>query len=212
MIVVYQDHPEQHVVVGDVWFSELIEGYWRFQNVSPLRQKCWRCWNQCFPSSVTRSNLSSLITIFEMTIFLHCVLCFLPVRFPWAIVISDMLFFLWHRSPRSIGRTEFFLWLTNNLLSYGSHRAIFDWFGEIGVGLEEPGWSVSPSDCWTRFSTGRCSTVEPNSLFPLVQLRSRLKEIFGGGRGDRYCFSYNFLQFSIFQLLQWNSLEVFLEG
>ena len=37
-------------------------------------------------------------------------------------------------------------------------------------------------------------TVERISrlVFPLVQLRSRLKEIFGGGRGDRYCFSYNF--------------------
>ena len=30
-----------------------------------------------------------------------------------------MLFFLCHGFPQSIGRTEFFLQLTNNLLSYG---------------------------------------------------------------------------------------------
>ena len=59
------------------------------------------------------------------------------------------------------------------------------------VGLEEPKWTVSPSDCWTSFPTGRCSTVEPKSSFPLVQLRSFLKKIFGGGRGDKYCLLYN---------------------
>ena len=62
------------------------------------------------------------------------------------------------------------------------------------VGLEEPGWSASPNDCWPSFPTGWCSTVEPWS-FPLVQLRSCVKEIIGGGRRD-----LPFIQcFSVFQ-------------
>ena len=78
------------------------------------------------------------------------------------------------------------------------------------VGLEQPDWSVSPSDCWTSLPTGRCSTVEPDWSFPSVQLRSCFNEIFGG-RGDKYCLSYNISPFSIFQLLKYNGLEVFLE-
>ena len=74
-------------------------------------------------------------------------------------------------------------WVTG--LPERSSMGLGDW-----VGLEEPNWTVSPSDCWTSFPTGRCSTVEPWSC-PLFQLRSCLKEIFGGGRGDKYCLSYN---------------------
>ena len=58
------------------------------------------------------------------------------------------------------------------------------------VGLEDPAWSASPSDCWTSFPTGWCSTVEPDWSFPLVQLWSCFNEIFGGDRGDKYCLSY----------------------
>ena len=73
-------------------------------------------------------KLIRFITTFEMTIFLHCVLFFLSIRFPWSIVISDMLFFLCRGFPRSIGRTELFLQLTNNLLGYGFPRTIFNGF------------------------------------------------------------------------------------
>ena len=67
-----------------------------------------------------------------------------------------------------------------------SRLVLGDW-----VSLEEPRWTVSPSDCWTSFPTGRCSTVEPKLSFPFAQSRSFLKEIFGGGRGDKYCLLYN---------------------
>ena len=59
------------------------------------------------------------------------------------------------------------------------------------VGLENPARNASPSDCWTSFPTGWCSTVEPDWSFPLIQLRSCVKEIFIGGRGDKYRHSFN---------------------
>ena len=39
-------------------------------------------------------KLVHFITTFEMTVFLHCVLFFLSIRFPWFTVTSNMLFFL----------------------------------------------------------------------------------------------------------------------
>ena len=143
-------------------------------------------------------ELIRVITIFELTIFLHFVQSSFH-KLPCSIVtFQDAFFFLFHKLPRSIRRTKFSLRLTNNLLGHRLPRSIFNGFMEVG--LEEPGWSASPNDCWTSFPTGWCSTVEPWS-FPLVQLRSCFKEIFGGGRGDKYCLSYNFsLPFSIFQL------------
>ena len=77
-------------------------------------------------------ELIRIITIFEMTIFLHFVQFFLSIRFPWSIVISDMLFFLCLGFPRFIGRTELFLQLTNNLLGYGFPRSIFNGFRGLG--------------------------------------------------------------------------------
>ena len=50
-------------------------------------------------------KLVHIITTFEMMVFLHCVLYLLSFRFPSVIVISDMLFFLCHGFPRSVGRT-----------------------------------------------------------------------------------------------------------
>ena len=100
------------------------------------------------------------------------------------------LFSARHRSPRSIGRTWFFLqhsWVTG--CPVRSSMGLGDW-----VGLEEPNWIVSLSDCWTNFPTGRCSIVEPWSC-PLFQLRACFKEIFGGGRGDKCCLVYNFSPF-----------------
>ena len=63
-------------------------------------------------------ELIRIITIFEMTIFLHFVQSFLSIGL-----------------PRSIGRTKLFLQLTNNLLGNGFPRSIvnglrgFGWLG-----------------------------------------------------------------------------------
>ena len=72
---------------------------------------------------------------------------------------------------------------------------------QIGFGIGWVSWEnvaswTSPRDCrttlpcWTSFPTGCCSTVEHNGTFPLVQSWSCRNEIFGGGRGDMYDFSY----------------------
>ena len=87
-------------------------------------------------------------------------------------------------------------------------RSITDWIGLDWVTLESLTRDTSPKDCWTSFQTSCCSTVEPNWSFPLVQLWSCLHEIFGGGRGDKYGLHTELLQFSIFQLLECNELEV----
>ena len=155
-------------------------------------------------------ELIRVITIFEMTIFLHFVQYFLSIKFPWSIVISDMLFFLCLGFPRSIGRTELFLQLTNNLLGYGFLRSIFNGFRELGwLGRTRlkcfSKWLLNEFSNWLMFN---CRT---DWSFPLVQLRSCFKEIFGGGRGDKYCLSYNFSPVFNLQLLQCNLLEVFLE-
>ena len=60
-------------------------------------------------------ELIRVITIFEMTIFLHFVQSFLSIGL-----------------LRSIGRTKFFLQLTNNLLGNGLPRSIFNGFRELG--------------------------------------------------------------------------------
>ena len=59
------------------------------------------------------------------------------------------------------------------------------------VGLEDSAQGASPSDCWTNFPIGRCSTVEPDWSFPSVHLWSCFNETFGGGRGDKYRVSCN---------------------
>ena len=78
--------------------------------------------------------------------------------------------------------------------------------------LSLPACRTSPKDCWTSLPTGCCSTVEPNCSFHLVQSWSWRSEILGGGRSDMYAFHIGLLQFSIWQLFEYNKLEVFLEG
>ena len=78
-------------------------------------------------------ELIRIITIFEMTIFLHFVQSFLSIGLPRSIVIfQDAFFCLSIGLPRSIGRTKFFLQLTNNLLGNGLPRSIFNGFRELG--------------------------------------------------------------------------------
>ena len=85
---------------------------------------------------------------------------------------------------------------------------------EIGwVSWEKVACWTSPRDCRTILPTGCCSTVEPNWSFLLVQSWSCRNEIFGGGRGDMYDFSYK--TSPVFHPNNfWNTikLEVFLEG
>ena len=139
-------------------------------------------------------ELIRIITIFEMTIFLHFVQSFLSIRFPWSIVISDVLFFLFLGFPRSIGRTEFFLQLTNNLLGNGFPRSIFNgfrWLGWLGRTKMKcfSKWLLNEFPNWSMFN---CRTL----IFSFTPIeRSCFKEIFGGGRGDKYCLSYNFSPF-----------------
>ena len=142
-----------------------------------------------FPSSVARSNLSALSRLLRWQS--SCAVC----SFPSPSGFPDPSWFRTCCSSSVAGfpglseelssscnlPTISWIRVSPNDLQWG----LGDW-----VGLEEPDWSVSPSDCWTSFPTGRCSTVEPWS-FPLLQSRSCLKEIFGGGRGDKYCLSYN---------------------
>ena len=88
---------------------------------------------------------------------------------------------------------------------------------QIGFGIGWVGWknfarlatsscdcrTTSPFDCW--------STVEPNGTSSLAQSWS--SEIFGGGRGDMYAFSNKTSPvFSLTKLLEYNKLEMFLEG
>ena len=83
-------------------------------------------------------ELIRIITIFEMTIFLHFVQSFLSIGFPRSIVIlQDVFLFLRIGFLRFMGRTKFFLQLTINLLSKGLPRSIFNGFREL-VGLDEP--------------------------------------------------------------------------
>ena len=76
-------------------------------------------------------ELIRVITIFEITIFLHFVQSSFH-RFPRSIVtFQDAFFFLSIGLHRSIGRTKFFLQLTNNLLGDKLPRSIFNGFREL---------------------------------------------------------------------------------
>ena len=72
-------------------------------------------------------ELIRVMTMFEMTIFLHFVQSFLSIGLPRSIVIFQ------DACLRSIGRTKFFLQLTTNLLGNGLPCSIFN-------GLRELGW------------------------------------------------------------------------
>ena len=68
-----------------------------------------------------------------MIILLHFVQSFLSIGLPRSIVIlQDVFVFLSIGLPRSIGRTKFFLQLTNNLLGNGLPRFFFNGFRELG--------------------------------------------------------------------------------
>ena len=142
-----------------------------------------------FASSVARLNLSKLSRFLRWQS--SCTVCSFssPSGLPelsWFRICSSSVtgFPVLSEELGSSCNTPTISWATG--FPERSSLVLGDW-----VGLEEPNWTVSPSDCWTSFPTGRRSTVQPKSSFPLIQLRSCLKEIFGGGRGDKYCLLYN---------------------
>ena len=205
MVDVVRDHSELLLFVDDFRFSESSHERWCFENVSPLRQECRRCWNQCSHPPSQGWTYPHHHDFWDNHLLALCAI------FPQQVAsfyrdLSGRVFLPLCRLPRSIGRTEIFLQLANNLLGNGFPRSIFNGFRGLG-------WSVSPSDCWTNFPTGQFSTVEPWS-FPFVQLRSCFKEIFGGGRRDKCCLSHNTSPF--FNLspltMQWAAMQVFPEG
>ena len=105
-------------------------------------------------------ELVRVITIFEITNFLHFVRASFH-KFPRSIVtFQDAFFFLFHRLPRSIWRTKFSLRLTNNLLGHRFPRSIFNGFREFGW-LGRTSLKCFSKWLLNRFPTGWCSTVEP---------------------------------------------------
>ena len=78
------------------------------------------------------------------------------------------------------------------------------------VGLEDSARGASPSDCWTNFPIGRCSTVKPD-LFLYSNWDRASKRSSVVDEETSIAFHTISLHFSIFQLLQCNGLEVFLE-
>ena len=74
-----------------------------------------------------------------------------------------------------------FVWHLARDLRHGKQRvSVVSWFG-FGFGWFD--WELLA--CWTTGPYGRWATSEPNSF-----MQSCFKEIFGGGRGDAYTFSY----------------------
>ena len=75
------------------------------------------------------------------------------------------------------------------------------------VDLEEAGRSASPSDCWTGFPTGWCSTKQPDWSFPLVPIEIVFqRDLWWWTRRQILSFIQLLSSFSIFQLLQYNGL------
>ena len=166
-------------------------------NVNAIRSfhhRIWHSWDAQVDVFVINLmvELVRVITMFERTNFLHFVRAFFH-KFPRSIVIfHDAFFFIFHTC--SPVRSEELSSPCNRLptISWVTNFPVRSPIGLNWVGLGDPTWSASSSDCSSNFPTGWCSTVEPNWSFPLVQSWSCFKEIFGGGRGHKYCFSYNF--------------------
>ena len=139
------------------------------------------------------------ITIFEMTIFLHFVQSSFH-RFSRSIVtFQDAFFFLFRRLPRSIGRTKFSLRLTNNLWGHKLLRSIINgfshqWVKGIGLACKNQVEVLLQVTAERVFQLVHVQLWNPDH-FLLFQMRSCFKEIFGGGRRDKHCLSYNFSPF-----------------
>ena len=77
---------------------------------------------------------------------------------------------------------------TSVLSGFPDRSRVGFWIG--WAGWENVSCWTSPQDCRTSLPSGCWSTVEPSGTFPLVQSWSCRNEIFGGGRGDMYDFTF----------------------
>ena len=163
-----------------------------------------------FPPSVAKSNLSTLSRLLKWQS--SCTVCCFssPSGFP------DLSWFRTCCSSSVAGfpglseelssscKTLTISWVTG--FPVRSSMGLTDW-----VGLEEPNWTDSPSDCWTSFPTGRCSTVNPVLvLYSNWDRASKISSVVD--EETNIAFHTIFLRFSIFQLSQCNLLEVPLKG
>ena len=186
---------------------------WRHVIVSPSNSAHPGCWSRCSPhrlQSWTRySRLMMQCHDVRQNQILPLYVCLLLVsqvpRFYREHAWSDCLqtsqvslFYLKNSSSSckrlpsiSCERDVFFFSTKTRSVSSGFPDRSQIGLGLDWVGLENSARGASPKDCWTSFTTGCCSTVEPNWSFPLVQLWSCFNEIYGGGREDKYRLSYN---------------------
>ena len=228
MLDVVEDHFEVLVVEGGSRSAESSCGRWCHVIVSPSHSARLRCWSRCFPHRLQGWTFSRLMMQYhddrENQILALCVFVLDSTGFPvlsWTCmtrlsshstgfsVLSEEPSSSCKRLPTISCEWDVFPLSTKTCsVSTGFPVRSQIGLGLNWVGLEDSARGASSKDCWTSFPTGCCSTVEPDWSFPLVQLWSCFNEILGGGRGDKYRLSYNI---SIFQLLKYNGLEVFLE-
>ena len=175
------------------------------RSVSPSHREYRRCWNQCSrrPSQSWTyphhhdfwdDNLLALCAIFP----LHQVSL---IHRDFGLVVLPFS----RASP--IYRKNWALLATYTTISWVTGCPVRSSMG-LGVGLEEPNWSVSPSDCWTILRHWSMF----NDHFLYSNWDRCFKEIFGGGRRDKYCLSLQFLSisqsFSFYNAMGW---KLFLE-
>ena len=128
------------------------------------------------------------ITMFERTNFLHFVRAFFH-RFPRSIVIThDAIVFIFHRFLRSIINWFGLGWLRKTSLKCFSK------------------WLLNEFSNWLMFN---CRTRLIISFSPIVIVFQR--DLWWWSRRTNIVFHTTSLQFSIFQLLKYNGLVVFLE-
>ena len=178
--------------------------------------RIWHSWNVevsvflvgCTVELVVRVKWCNVTMFCRNKFFFHYVCAWAAWlhRLPCSIVsmLNTNVFRQFHRFPRSeepsslCKRFSSISWVRDVLPLSTKKCSVSSDFpdrSQIGlglhwVGLESLTRGASPKDCWTSFPTGCCLTAEPNSSFLLVQSWSCRNEIFGGGRGDMYAFSY----------------------
>ena len=138
-----------------------------------------------------------------------------PDRFVWALITLGVISSCPDRSEEQSSSCEDFslisldqdvspLSINTSCLSSGSSDR-----SQMGFGIDWKNFAhreTSPRGCWATSSGGWRATFEP------ILVQSWRKKILGGGRGDMYASHIRLLQSSISQLLEYNKLEVFLDG
>ena len=164
-----------------------------------------------FSSSIARLNLSASSRCSREPT--SCTLCELastgfPVR-SWFFMTRLSSSFTGF--SRSIWRTKFSLQLTNNLLGHRFLRSITNWISGLGwLGRSSlkcfSKWLLNEFSNWPMFN---CRTQLIISFGPIMIVFQR--DLWWWSRETNIVFHTTPLHFSIFQLLKYNGLEVFLE-